>query len=305
MGGRLIHGSAEEQEKMKEKNGKKQEHNGNTTAAEPAVTDAPGKEAAPEKQPEAQTRINAETGGSALAEEKDAEAAARKNKARRKRRKAVRRMLLRLLVVLLVTYVLLFQLVGITVMPNGDMYPRIDAGDLVLFYRLDRDVRAQDVIVFEKDVRELRDMMIESAEETGAYVPDSVLGNGPQSSEEEGGALGSVKRWLKDAAVTLRLKRDENKQLFICRVVATAGDTVEISQEGRLIVNGNAMIETNIFSQTTAYVSFTEYPLQLQEGECFVMADLRSGGADSRFFGPVKEEEILGTVITIMRRNNL
>ena len=48
-----------------------------------------------------------------------------------------------------------------------------------------------------------------------------------------------------------------------------------------------------------------EYPLELGQEEYFVLADYRNGGADSRFFGAVKEQEILGTVITIMRRNNL
>ena len=35
------------------------------------------------------------------------------------------------------------------------------------------------------------------------------------------------------------------------------------------------------------------------------MADFRNGGVDSRFFGPVTAEEIRGTVITVVRRNNL
>ena len=48
-----------------------------------------------------------------------------------------------------------------------------------------------------------------------------------------------------------------------------------------------------------------EYPLTLEEGECFALADSRNGGTDSRFFGPVLNSEILGTVITIVRRNAL
>ena len=47
------------------------------------------------------------------------------------------------------------------------------------------------------------------------------------------------------------------------------------------------------------------HPVLLEEGEYFVMADRRNGGMDSRYFGPVKLEEIKGIVITIMRRNNL
>ncbi|MBQ6207780.1 MAG: S26 family signal peptidase, partial [Oscillospiraceae bacterium] len=35
------------------------------------------------------------------------------------------------------------------------------------------------------------------------------------------------------------------------------------------------------------------------------LADSRNGGSDSRYFGPVRRDEILGTVITILRRNNL
>ena len=88
-------------------------------------------------------------------------------------------------------------------------------------------------------------------------------------------------------------------------MVAAAGDTVEISEDDRLLVNGNAVIETGIFYSTPEYLGFVEYPLKLDKGEYFVLADYRNGGADSRFFGAVREEEILGTVITIMRRNNL
>lgn len=160
---------------------------------------------------------------------------------------------LRVLLLVVVLWVLLFQIVGVTHMNSGDMYPRIDAGDFLLFYRLDTDVRAQDIVVFEKVT--------------------------PSSGGE--------------------------KQLFISRVVAVAGDTVEISDAERLIVNGNAVIESNIFSSTPRYEGFTEYPLTLEPGECFVLADSRSGGTDSRYFGPVEQDEILGTAITILRRNNL
>ena len=39
---------------------------------------------------------------------------------------------------------------------------------------------------------------------------------------------------------------------FICRVVAGPGDTVEISESDRLLVNGNAMIGRNQY--------FLQYP---------------------------------------------
>ena len=43
----------------------------------------------------------------------------------------------------------------------------------------------------------------------------------------------------------------------------------------------------------------------LEPDECFVLADQRQGAEDSRFFGPVKYRDIEGTVISILRRNNL
>ena len=161
--------------------------------------------------------------------------------------------ILRLLIFIVVIWVLFFKLIGVTHMPNNDMYPRLDSGDMVLFYRLDKNVVAQDIIAFESTTPE---------------HPDS-------------------------------------KELFICRVVAVAGDTVEITDAGQLLINGNAVIESNIFYSTPRYVGYTEYPLTLGEGECFVLSDSRNSGTDSRYFGPVKKENILGTVITILRRNNL
>lgn len=160
--------------------------------------------------------------------------------------------ILRLLVLLAVIWVLFFKIIGLTHMPNEDMYPRVDAGDLVLFYRLNQDVRAQDVVVIEK------------------VTPDS------------GG----------------------EKSLFISRVVAVEGDTVEISNN-RLIVNGNVIMEHNIFYETPVYEGYTQFPMVLGKDECFVLADARQNGTDSRYFGAVQKNEIVGTVITIVRRNNL
>lgn len=182
------------------------------------------------------------------------EAAALTKKIKRSERsvKSYQFLLLRILILIVVLWVLFFQIVGITTCPTGDMYPRIDAGDLVLYYRLDKDVKAQDIILIEK------------------ATPDSAT-----------------------------------PEQLVLRVVAVAGDTVEITDDEHLIINGNAMIESNIFYPTPRYEGFVEYPLTLGEGQCFVLADSRNGGKDSRYFGVVEQSEILGTVITVARRNNL
>ena len=106
--------------------------------------------------------------------------------------------------------------------------------------------------------------------------------------------------------IVLEKEVDGEKITTVSRVVAGPGDTVEITEEGQLIVNGNHMIETNIYGSTRPYESSdVTYPLTLGADECFVLADTREGGMDSRYFGPVSKDEIVGTVIAIWRRVNL
>ena len=97
----------------------------------------------------------------------------------------------------------------------------------------------------------------------------------------------------------------KNDTDYVGRVVAREGDTVEITEEAALIVNGNMVIEDNIFYPTSLYEGFVEYPLKLKKDEFFVLADKREGAEDSRYFGPVKKSEIKGTVIGQFRRSNI
>ena len=158
----------------------------------------------------------------------------------------IQRALFRALITIALLFGIFEWVLGMMTVPNNDMYPRIDAGDLILYYRLDKEVKAQDIVVLKK-----------------------------------------------------------NGTTYVGRVAAVGGDTVEITESQALIINGSAMVESNIFYPTPAYEGFVEYPLVLGEGECFVLSDSRTGGEDSRYYGPVKKEEILGTVITVIRRNNL
>ena len=65
--------------------------------------------------------------------------AAAKRKKHRRRVRAVRSFFIRLIALAAMLYVLMFHIVGLTMMPNGDMSPRLDTGDLLLFYRLERN----------------------------------------------------------------------------------------------------------------------------------------------------------------------
>lgn len=77
---------------------------------------------------------------------------------------------------------------------------------------------------------------------------------------------------------------------YIKRVVAVAGDTVEV-KDGKLFVNGEPRDEPYLKEQ------FIEgaYPEEtIPEGYVWAMGDNRNRSGDSRVFGPVKLGSILG-----------
>lgn len=92
---------------------------------------------------------------------------------------------------------------------------------------------------------------------------------------------------------------------YVSRIVARGGDTVEITDQATLVVNGSTVIESDIYYSTPAYESGVTYPVTLAQDEVFVLCDYREGAKDSRYYGPVNTQDILGKVITVVRRSGL
>ncbi len=85
---------------------------------------------------------------------------------------------------------------------------------------------------------------------------------------------------------------------IIKRVIATPGQTITVDYElGDVYVDGVLIDEPYISEPTYTGSTRIEYPLTLGEGEYFVMGDNRNKSSDSRFVGPVDEEEIFGKVV--------
>lgn len=84
------------------------------------------------------------------------------------------------------------------------------------------------------------------------------------------------------------------------RIVAVGGDTVDITERG-LIVNGHAQQEIHSFEPTEQFAGGINFPLKLGEDEVFVLGDARARSRDSRIYGPISRNEILGTVVTVIR----
>ena len=97
----------------------------------------------------------------------------------------------------------------------------------------------------------------------------------------------------------------KNDTTYVGRIVAVAGDSVDITDEGRLIINGNQVSEPGIHNSTPRFEGFVDYPVQLGSDTYFILADSRGNAEDSRYFGTVSASEISGKVITIIRRNGI
>ena len=118
------------------------------------------------------------------------------------------------------------------------------------------------------------------------------------------GDLAMYYRWDKNYRADDLVLLTFQGQKQVRRVIATAGDAVDISEEG-LLVNGALQQEPGIYQKTQCYVEGIVFPLTLGENEVFVLGDAREGATDSRIYGPVNIKDTQGTVITILRRRNL
>lgn len=96
----------------------------------------------------------------------------------------------------------------------------------------------------------------------------------------------------------------EGKQ-YTGRIIARGGESVEITEDSQLIVNGSHVVENDIFYRTPRYGDEIEYPLHLGQGQYFVLCDYRDGARDSRYFGAVDRAEIKGKVLAVIRRSHL
>ena len=89
-----------------------------------------------------------------------------------------------------------------------------------------------------------------------------------------------------------------NNKILVKRVIANSGDWVDISKDGKVYVNNEAINEPYITDQALGECDI-KLPYQVPESRVFVMGDHRSISVDSRntAIGCVSDEQIVGKIV--------
>ena len=88
--------------------------------------------------------------------------------------------------------------------------------------------------------------------------------------------------------VVLRLP-ERGPELLIKRVIGLPGETIEV-RDGHVSIDGSVLTEPYLSRSTNG----TYGPLVVPEGHVFVMGDNRGASNDSRIFGSVPQERVVG-----------
>jgi len=100
-------------------------------------------------------------------------------------------------------------------------------------------------------------------------------------------------------------RHPESGETEFSRIVAIGEKTVQVTQNGELLINGTMPLERVFYPTLPLEGDNVEYPYIMRKGGYFVLDDYRTEGDDSRRFGQLLESELLGKVVYVFRRRGI
>lgn len=96
---------------------------------------------------------------------------------------------------------------------------------------------------------------------------------------------------------------EKNGQKHFGRIIAVGGNEINIDGSGDVKING--ISESGEIIYPSYHKGTIHYPYKIPEGSVFVLGDYRTQTKDSREYGAIKESQIKGKVLTILRRRGI
>ncbi len=126
---------------------------------------------------------------------------------------------------------------------------------------------------------------------TFIITPVRVDGDSMKNTLKNGDILLLYKLSSIDRFDIIVLDEEKDNEKIIKRVIGLPGETVAI-KKGKIYINDKVIDDEYAYGETTDYNKVT-----LRDDEYFILGDNRLISKDSRYFGPIKDNEIKGKIV--------
>ena len=126
---------------------------------------------------------------------------------------------------------------------------------------------------------------------TFIITPVRVDGDSMKNTLKNGDILLLYKLSSIDRFDIIVLDEEKDNEKIIKRVIGLPGETVAI-KKGKIYINDKVIDDEYAYGETSNYNKVT-----LKDDEYFILGDNRLISKDSRYFGPIKDNEIKGKIV--------
>ncbi len=126
---------------------------------------------------------------------------------------------------------------------------------------------------------------------TFIITPVRVDGDSMKNTLKNGDILLLYKLSSIDRFDIIVLDEEKDNEKIIKRVIGLPGETVAI-KKGKIYINDKVIDDEYAYGETSDYNKVT-----LKDDEYFILGDNRLISKDSRYFGPIKDNEIKGKIV--------
>ncbi len=107
----------------------------------------------------------------------------------------------------------------------------------------------------------------------------------------------------KQGDIVCFVAKDLDDRILVKRVIATAGQTIDVNTQNQVVVDGEVLEEDYLNTWMYTESNGFAFPYTVQRGEVFCLGDNRTNSRDSRDLGPIETEYLLGKMIVRLAPN--